>query len=161
MAPLAIFHHFNSFSIILLVLVRTIITTLAIRTCHGNSFTHSIHLTQLIGYTHPYNILMKYNTVRHKSQQNHLKRSGFSDEKIITHPFNHRKCLEKEIFSLLTTKSPCFYIFPFLLLLFLLRHHILASFGSKNYFIFFNKYPYPSFSMSFFGMNRNAALLMQ
>jgi hypothetical protein len=45
-APFAVLHHFDTFSRILLVLVRTIIAALAFCACKRNSFTHYLHLTQ-------------------------------------------------------------------------------------------------------------------
>lgn len=46
-APFAVLHHFDTFSRILLVLVRTIIAALAFCACKSNSFTHYLHLTNL------------------------------------------------------------------------------------------------------------------
>ena len=47
LAPFAVFHHFDAFCIVFLVLVRPIIAALALGACKSNSFTHSLHLTQI------------------------------------------------------------------------------------------------------------------
>lgn len=59
MAPFAIFHHFDTFRCIFLVLVCTIIAALAFCACKSNSFTHYLHLTQTSG-PRPINMLNQY-----------------------------------------------------------------------------------------------------
>lgn len=48
-APFAIFHQFDSFRIILLVLVCAIIAALAFRARKSDSVTHDLHLTERFG----------------------------------------------------------------------------------------------------------------
>ena len=85
-APFAVLHHFDTFSRILLVLVRTIIAALAFCACKSNSFTHYLHLTQSFLGPRPINMLKQYITRFSRKSILHLKKPGHPSETIVTHP---------------------------------------------------------------------------
>lgn len=80
MTPRAVLHHFDTFCIVFLVFVCTIIAALAFWTCKSNSFTHSLHLTQLsLAHGHC-NMLIEYIISPYCSQQIPLKKAGASQQ---------------------------------------------------------------------------------
>ena len=78
-APFAIFHQFNSFRIIFLVLVCAIIAALAFRARKSNSVTHDYTSLKDLGFP-VNNIPRKYITSTYfPSIQSHLKKPGAPD----------------------------------------------------------------------------------
>lgn len=75
-APFAIFHQFDSFRIILLVLVCAIIAALTFRARKSDSVTHNLHLTERFGISRKQHTEKVYHIRIPSSIRSHLKKPG-------------------------------------------------------------------------------------